>query len=148
MSAIGDTFRHLISTSSATKFSTFIPFSRESHVKQVEVVKEEKDNVFNKSIDWSWLPVWDRSYRGAKHTIVLCHGLWGFDKLGFDSLPRLQLLYWGNIETTLKKLGTNVVVSKVPSTGTIAERAKALHSFLDTKLDAGSDINLIAHSMV
>src|SRR5277367_4532902 len=49
---------------------------------------------------WDWLPLHEQ-YRAARKTIVLCHGmyfqgkgglmgvgLFGFDKLGFDSFPK------------------------------------------------------------
>ena len=112
-----------------------------------EKVSETSPVLIKPKLNWPWLPVYTTSYQATRNVIVLCHGLWGFDKLGFDQFPRLQVQYWGNIHETLLKLGAKVVVSKVPSTGTIAERARALHSFLDTKLEPGQKVNLIAHSM-
>ena len=126
-----------------------------------------KDDMTRRNIEWDWLPYWNSSYTAPRRTIVLCHGnvlvstnipttlfltlskgLWGFDKLGFEQFPRLQLQYWGSIQETLRKLGAKVLVAKVPSTGTIAERAKALHHFLEAKLEKNTEINFVAHSMV
>lgn len=86
-------------------------------------------------------------YVAPRAPIVLCHGLYGFDKIGPDSLPLLQVQYWGGIENALAKLGAKVIVTKVPSTGSILERAQTLHAILKSILD-GKDVNFIAHSMV
>lgn len=86
-------------------------------------------------------------YIPPRAPIVLCHGLYGFDKIGPDALPLLQVQYWGGIEDALAKLGAKVIVTKVPSTGSILERAQTLHSILNSILE-GSDVNFIAHSMV
>jgi hypothetical protein len=86
-------------------------------------------------------------YVPPRAPIVLCHGLYGFDKIGPDSLPLLQVQYWGGIENALAKLGAKVIVTKVPSTGSIWERAQTLHSILKSILE-GKDVNFIAHSMV
>lgn len=86
-------------------------------------------------------------YVPPRAPIVLCHGLYGFDKLGPDALPLLQVQYWGGIENELAKLGAKVIVTKVPSTGSIWDRAHTLHSILKSILD-GKDVNFVAHSMV
>lgn len=86
-------------------------------------------------------------YLPPRAPIVLCHGLYGFDKIGPDSLPLLQVQYWGGIENALAKLGAKVIVTKVPSTGSILERAQTLHSILKSILE-GREVNFIAHSMV
>lgn len=86
-------------------------------------------------------------YIPPRAPIVLCHGLYGFDKIGPDALPLLQIQYWGGIENALAKLGANVIVTKVPSTGSIWDRAQTLHSILKSILD-GQDVNFVAHSMV
>lgn len=46
--------------------------------------------------------------------IMLTIGLFGFDKLGFDTFPKLQFYYWGSIPEALKQLGCRVLVTKVP----------------------------------
>ncbi|KAL0079334.1 Alpha/Beta hydrolase protein [Phycomyces blakesleeanus] len=86
------------------------------------------------------------NYVPPRAPVVLCHGLYGFDKRGPDNLPALQVHYWGGIENALAKLGAKVIVTRVPSTGSIWERAQVLHKLMKTVLD-GKDINFIAHSM-
>ncbi|CAG8559597.1 12719_t:CDS:10 [Ambispora gerdemannii] len=85
-------------------------------------------------------------YRSPRLPIVLCHGLFGFDKLGPASLPQLQIHYWGGVQEALQKIGAQVVVTKVPRTGGIRSRARELHRILESNL-AGTDVNLLAHSM-
>ncbi|ORX47754.1 alpha/beta-hydrolase [Hesseltinella vesiculosa] len=85
-------------------------------------------------------------YVAPRAPIVLCHGLYGFDKRGPDALPFLQVRYWGGIENALARLGAKVVVTKVPRTGSIKARAKALHSFLNLAIQ-NQPVNFIAHSM-
>jgi hypothetical protein len=46
--------------------------------------------------------------------IPLTTGLFGFDKLGFESFPKLQFYYWGGIPEALRRLGCRVVLTKVP----------------------------------
>ncbi|KAG9293182.1 hypothetical protein G9A89_010519 [Geosiphon pyriformis] len=85
-------------------------------------------------------------YLSPKLPLVLCHGLFGFDKLGPRSFPLLQIHYWGGIQEALQKIGAQVIVTKVPRTGGIRSRARELHRTLEKTL-AGSEINLLAHSM-
>ncbi|KAI7866732.1 hypothetical protein BDF14DRAFT_1727614 [Spinellus fusiger] len=51
-------------------------------------------------------------YIPPRAPIVLCHGLYGFDKRGPDLLPLLQVHYWGGIESTLTKLGAKVIIPR------------------------------------
>jgi hypothetical protein len=46
-------------------------------------------------------------------------GLFGFDKLGFDSFPKLQFYYWGGIPEALRQLGCKVLITKVPRYDTL-----------------------------
>ncbi|KAF9929214.1 hypothetical protein FBU30_001774 [Linnemannia zychae] len=85
-------------------------------------------------------------YIAPRHPIVLCHGLFGFDKMGPESLPSLQIHYWNGIHKALTKLGAKVIVAGVPRTGAIRKRAEDLHKILSQTLE-GSPINFIAHSM-
>lgn len=94
---------------------------------------------------WEWLPV-QSTHRGPRYTTVLCHGLGFFDKTP-EALPRFQLHYWGSIVDAMRKIGSDVIIARVPSTGTIAERARALHAQLEKVLAQGQKINLLAHSM-
>jgi triacylglycerol lipase len=58
--------------------------------------------------------------------------------------------YWGELLSVLRdKVGAEVIVKKVPGTGTIKERAEALHQCLENdERVRGRKINLIGHSMV
>jgi triacylglycerol lipase len=55
--------------------------------------------------------------------------------------------YWSSILSILRKIvGAEVIVTAVPSTGSIASRAEQLDRFLQTKVP-GRGINFMAHSM-
>lgn len=95
--------------------------------------------------DLEWFPI-QTDYRGPRHVTVLCHGLGFFDKTP-EVLPTFQLHYWGSIVEALRKIGTQVIIARVPSTGTIAERARALHNQLEKALEPGTEVNFLAHSM-
>jgi hypothetical protein len=84
----------------------------------------ETKGAFKTGRNWDWLPL-QPQYQAARKTIVLCHGLtsslallivglFGFDKLGFDTFPKLQFYYWGGIPEALRQLGCRVLVTKVP----------------------------------
>lgn len=85
-------------------------------------------------------------YDAPKHPIVLAHGLLGFDELHLAGkwLPGVQ--YWRGIKEALQAKGVKVITSTVPTTGSIEERAHALHSEIQDKAQ-GEDVNIIAHSM-
>ena len=112
-------------------------------LQQVDDSRESMETQVKRN--WEWMPV-QASHRGTRHVTVLCHGLGFFDKTP-EVLPRFQLHYWGTIVDALRKLGTEIIIARVPSTGTIAERARALHRQLDGLLAPGTDVNLLAHSM-
>lgn len=86
------------------------------------------------------------SYIAPRHPIVLCHGLFGFDKMGPENMPSLQIHYWNGIHKALTKLGAKVVVAGVPRTGAIRKRAEDLHRILSATME-GSPVNFVAHSM-
>ena len=85
-------------------------------------------------------------YDRPKHPIVLAHGLMGFDELRLAGsfLPGMQ--YWRGISDAYHQNQIEVITTTVPSTGSIAERAQALHKQIKEKA-AGKDVNIIAHSM-
>ncbi|KAI8930171.1 Alpha/Beta hydrolase protein [Entophlyctis helioformis] len=85
-------------------------------------------------------------YRAPCNPVVLCHGLFGFDVLGPDSMPFLQLKYWRGIYDALADLGCKVHISRVGSVSSLTTRARQLHDNLDRNL-AGQTVNLIGHSM-
>ncbi|KAK0487090.1 alpha beta-hydrolase [Armillaria novae-zelandiae] len=85
--------------------------------------------------------------RTPRYPIVLCHGLYGFDERGLSSFPSMRMQYWSNVLRILRKtVGAEVIVTAVPSTGSIASRAESLDRQLSDKA-VGRGINLLAHSM-
>jgi hypothetical protein len=86
-------------------------------------------------------------YIAPRAPIVLCHGLYGYDKIGPDTIPSLQIHYWSGIDDALAKLGAKVIVTRVPRTAGISTRAQELHTIL-TATAKDKDINFLAHSMV
>ena len=46
--------------------------------------------------------------------VALILGLFGFDKMGPETIPPLQIHYWNGIHKALTKLGAKVVVARVP----------------------------------
>ncbi|KAH7047020.1 Alpha/Beta hydrolase protein [Linnemannia elongata] len=92
------------------------------------------------------MPVVSSCYSAPRHPIVLCHGLFGFDKMGPDTIPYLQIHYWKGIQKALTKLGAKVIVASVPKTGSIKRRAEALHRMLTNTVE-GMHVNFLAHSM-
>ncbi|KAF9937791.1 hypothetical protein BGZ67_000887 [Mortierella alpina] len=86
------------------------------------------------------------SYAAPRNPVVLCHGLFGFDKMGPETIPHLQIHYWSGVQKALTKLGAKVVVARVPRTGSIRKRAEELHKMLSLTM-AGMPVNFVAHSM-
>ncbi|KAI0759369.1 alpha/beta-hydrolase [Trametes elegans] len=85
--------------------------------------------------------------RKPRYPIVLCHGLYGFDVRGPSAFPVLQTHYWSNVLNVLRgKVGAEVLVTSVPSTGSISSRAENLDRFLRERAP-GRGINFLAHSM-
>ncbi|RKP38421.1 Alpha/Beta hydrolase protein, partial [Dimargaris cristalligena] len=85
-------------------------------------------------------------YVAPRLPVVLCHGLYGFDTLGPESLPSLRIHYWRGIKEAMTDVGAKVHVTRVPSSGSIAQRAEELHSQLRRWFN-GQEINLLGHSM-
>ncbi|KAJ3299390.1 hypothetical protein HK104_009091 [Borealophlyctis nickersoniae] len=86
------------------------------------------------------------NYRPPRDPVVLCHGLFGYDVLGPEALPWLQLKYWKGIADALKDLGAQVYISRVGPVASLRTRANELHTYLEANM-AGKRVNLIAHSM-
>ena len=87
-----------------------------------------------------------QSYSNPRYPIVLAHGLMGFDELRLAGkwLPGVE--YWRGVKQALQQHGCEVITTSVPTTGSIEERAAALHEDIRTKA-AGKDVNVVAHSM-
>ncbi|CAO3593400.1 unnamed protein product [Absidia cylindrospora] len=66
--------------------------------------------------------------------------------MGPEILPSLQVHYWNGIEKALCDLGAQVIVTRVPKSESIANRAYALHSILSSFM-SNKEINFIGHSM-
>ncbi|KAF9128638.1 hypothetical protein BG015_004310 [Linnemannia schmuckeri] len=103
------------------------------------------ENRLKQSYEYA-MPVVSSCYSAPRHPIVLCHGLFGFDKMGPEAIPHLQIHYWKGIQKALTKLGAKVVVASVPKTGSIKKRAEALHRMLTNTVE-GMHVNFLAHSM-
>ncbi|KAI8915488.1 hypothetical protein DFJ77DRAFT_462835 [Powellomyces hirtus] len=84
-------------------------------------------------------------YRAPRNTIVLCHGLLGFDVMG-PSFARLH--YWRGVKEALNAIGCDVIITKVPRAADVSVRAAVLKETLDRKVPKGKSVNLVAHSMV
>jgi len=86
-------------------------------------------------------------WTSPKLPVVFCHGLFGFDVLGPRSVPALTINYWRGIINILQSNGTEVLVTRVPMSASIADRAAALQAQIEEHFDEGQEINLIGHSM-
>lgn len=88
-------------------------------------------------------------YKAPRIPIVLCHGLFGYSKLGPEGLPFLQLNYWAGVEEALKDLGAQVYTSQVGRTASLKTRAHELRRFIQelSKEKGFSAYNVIGHSM-
>ncbi|KAE8271360.1 hypothetical protein A4X09_0g972 [Tilletia walkeri] len=98
--------------------------------------------------DLMHMPALFSPVRVPRNPIVLCHGLYGFDVRG--PFLGLEIHYWAAVMDILKKrLGAHVIIRGVPGTGSIQERADALHKFLCSPEAGvrGRDLNFIGHSM-
>lgn len=145
------------------------------HFKDFVDAYNDSTNLLIKKI----LPI--SNYIPPKYPIVLCHGLSGFDKLilipSIQTLVKIirqhldsnnsenflnteddlqvanviQINYWIGIKESLESKGCKVLVTRVPSFGSIEERAFALHKLLEKYADKSKGsrmkLNLIAHSM-
>ncbi|KAJ7601141.1 alpha beta-hydrolase [Mycena floridula] len=85
--------------------------------------------------------------RAPRSPIVLCHGLYGFDRRGPASFPSMRMHYWANVLSILRRqVHADVIVTSVPGTGSIASRSQTMHQQLQ-QTAKGQDINFLAHSM-
>lgn len=110
---------------------------------QADTAEEEQENLQRKcEYTFAWLI--DRT---PKYPLVFCHGLLGFDYIGPTSLPPLQISHWRGIREVLESNGVEVLITRVPATASIADRAAILDEVISEKYE-GRKINLIGHSMV
>ncbi|KUJ18036.1 alpha/beta-hydrolase [Mollisia scopiformis] len=87
-----------------------------------------------------------QNYATPKNPIVLAHGLLGFDELRLagNLLPGVQ--YWRGITEAMRANGIEVILTTVPASASIEERAAKLSQDIATKAN-GKSVNIIAHSM-
>ena len=86
------------------------------------------------------------NYQTPKHTIVLAHGLLGFDELHVAGRLLPGVHYWRGITEALRNNGAEVIAAAVPASASIEERAEKLGRDIGQKA-GGRAVNIIAHSM-
>ncbi|KAF8519103.1 alpha/beta-hydrolase [Hysterangium stoloniferum] len=88
-----------------------------------------------------------QKYRSPRNPIVFCHGLLGFDsiQLGASFAP-VQVSHWRGIMEVLEANGAEVLITRVPATSSIDERAKVLDERI-SEVYPGREIHLLGHSM-
>lgn len=79
--------------------------------------------------------------------LVFCHGLFGFNKVGPEAVPLLQISYWRGVKEALEAAGVEVLITQVPASASVEERARILCEVITEKMP-GREVNLIGHSMV
>jgi triacylglycerol lipase len=74
---------------------------------------------------------------------VFCHGLLGFDsiQLGASFAP-VQVSHWRGIKEVLESNGTEVLITRVPATSSIADRAQVLEQKV-SEVYPGREVHLI-----
>ncbi|KAH9863953.1 hypothetical protein J1614_009886 [Plenodomus biglobosus] len=85
-------------------------------------------------------------YKTPKNTIVLAHGLLGFDELRLAGKFAPGIHYWRGITDALAAKGIEVIVAAVPPSGSIEARSAKLAESIALKAK-GKQVNIIAHSM-
>ncbi|TIB61436.1 hypothetical protein E3P78_02781 [Wallemia ichthyophaga] len=85
-------------------------------------------------------------YNIPKNPLVFCHGLLGFDLIGPMNMPALQISHWRGIKEVLEENGVEVLMTRVPATSSVQDRAKVLDEQIAASFP-GRDVNLVAHSM-
>ncbi|KAF8316200.1 Alpha/Beta hydrolase protein [Cantharellus anzutake] len=64
-----------------------------------------------------------KRYRAPKEPLVLVHGLLGFDLI---NVATVAISYWRGIKEALEAAGCEVLITRVPATSSIQERARVL----------------------
>jgi hypothetical protein len=59
----------------------------------------------------------------------------------------LQISHWRGIREVLESNGTEVMITRVPATSSIKDRAKILLETIEERYE-GREVNLVGHSMV
>lgn len=75
--------------------------------------------------------------------LVFCHGLLGFDSVSLGAaFAPLNITHWRGITEVLEENGIEVLITRVPATSGVEERAKVLEEKITEKY-AGREIHLI-----
>ncbi|KAF2470921.1 alpha/beta-hydrolase [Lindgomyces ingoldianus] len=82
-------------------------------------------------------------YQTPKHSIVLAHGLLGFDELRLAGSVMPGIKYWRGITEALSHKGIEVFTAAVPPSGSIEARAEKLAENIGRQVK-GKDVNIIA----
>ena len=85
-------------------------------------------------------------YQTPKHPVVLAHGLLGFDELRLAGRILPGVHYWRGITEALTANHIEVILTSVPPSASIEERAAKLSEEIEHKA-GGKNVNIIAHSM-
>jgi hypothetical protein len=86
--------------------------------------------------------------RAPKHPIVFCHGLLGFDSVSIGpAIAPVQVTHWRGIKEVLEANGVEVLITRVPATSSVEDRAKVLEQRI-SDIYPGRSVHLIGHSMV
>ena len=85
----------------------------------------------------------------SRPTIVLHHGLFGYDSVG---VGKFRWAYFQGIDRAIRKLGNPLIVTKVHPTGGVTRRATELKAAIENGLaslngDGHGKIILVAHSL-
>ncbi|KAI8933473.1 hypothetical protein NX059_009211 [Plenodomus lindquistii] len=83
-------------------------------------------------------------YQAPKNTIVLAHGLLGFDELRLAGKLIPGIHYWRGITDALAAKGIEVIVAAVPPSGSIEARSAKLAESIALKAK-GKQVNIIAY---
>lgn len=87
-----------------------------------------------------------QTYDTPKSPIVLAHGLLGFDELRIAGSLLPGVHYWRGITEALTANGIEVILTSVPPSASIEERAAKLSADIEKKA-GGKSVNIVAHSM-
>ena len=85
-------------------------------------------------------------FRNPRYPVVLCHGLFGFDYIGFEKYPKLQINYWSGVTEALTNNKCDFLVGKVHPTASIRMRAHSLADQIRAKFP-DQKVNLVGFSM-
>ncbi|CCA68539.1 related to triacylglycerol lipase [Serendipita indica DSM 11827] len=88
-----------------------------------------------------------KKYLTPRLPLVFCHGLLGFDSVSLGaSFAPLQITHWRGIKEVLEENGIELLITRVPATSGVEERAKVLEAKI-TEVYPGREVHLIGHSM-